>query len=211
MSTARTAQKTLRACALEAYGGAERMRLIHLPLSETRDMLIPMDSAEVREWEPLARDGAAAPFPSVTHMQQRERERRNEFGQDCGRFLGGGLAGATGRGCDRPIRGRRLHPYDGRRRHCDEGQLQRVGDAVVGKVADLEFEVVETFQNEDGSHVASCWQVTGKNNGVLGMPADQRPIDFTGTAIWAVREDGKLLHNWVERSWWELFQRLNTT
>jgi hypothetical protein len=32
------------------------------------------------------------------------------------------------------------------------------------------------------------------------MPADQRPIDFTGTAVWAVREDGKLLHNWVERS-----------
>ena len=39
------------------------------------------------------------------------------------------------------------------------------------KVADLEFEVVETFQNEDGSRVASRWRVTGKNNGVLGMPA----------------------------------------
>jgi hypothetical protein len=42
------------------------------------------------------------------------------------------------------------------------------------------------------------------------MPPDQRPIDFTGTAIWAVREDEKLLGNWVERSSWELFQRLNT-
>ena len=63
------------------------------------------------------------------------------------------------------------------------------------KVADLEFGVVETFQNEDGSRVASRWRITGKNNGVLGMPADQRPIDFTGTAVWAVREDGKLLHN----------------
>jgi hypothetical protein len=41
------------------------------------------------------------------------------------------------------------------------------------------------------------------------MPADQRPIDFTGTAVWAVREDGKLLRNWVERSSWELFQDLN--
>jgi hypothetical protein len=78
------------------------------------------------------------------------------------------------------------------------------------RVTDLKFEVVETFQNEDGSRVASRWRVTGKNNGVLGMPADQRPIDFTGTAIWAVREDGKLLRNWVERSSWELFQRLNT-
>ena len=46
------------------------------------------------------------------------------------------------------------------------------------KVADLEFGVVETFQNEDGSRVASRWRITGKNNGVLGMPADQRPIDF---------------------------------
>jgi hypothetical protein len=78
------------------------------------------------------------------------------------------------------------------------------------RVTDLKFEVVETFQNEDGSRVASRWRVTGKNNGVLGMPADQRPIDFTGTAIWAVREDGKLLRNWVERSSWELFRRLNT-
>ena len=77
------------------------------------------------------------------------------------------------------------------------------------QVADFKFEVIETFQNEDGSRVASRWRVTGKNNGILGMPADQRPIDFTGTAIWAVREDGKLLHNWVERSSWELFQGLN--
>ncbi len=40
------------------------------------------------------------------------------------------------------------------------------------KVADLEFGVVETFQNEDGSRVASRWRITGKNNGVLGMPAE---------------------------------------
>jgi hypothetical protein len=50
--------------------------------------------------------------------------------------------------------------------------------------------------------------VTGKNNGVLGTVPDQRPIASTGTAIWAVREDGKLLHNWVERSSWQPFQRL---
>ena len=79
----------------------------------------------------------------------------------------------------------------------------------MGKITDLEFEAVETFQNEDGSRVASRWRITGKNNGVLGTAADQRPITLTGTAVWAVREDGKLLHNWVERSSWELFQRLN--
>lgn len=79
------------------------------------------------------------------------------------------------------------------------------------KINDFQFEVIETFQNEDGSRVASRWRVTGKNNGILGTAADQRPISFTGTAVWAVREDGKLLHNWVERSSWELFQDLNKT
>jgi ketosteroid isomerase-like protein len=79
----------------------------------------------------------------------------------------------------------------------------------MGKITDLEFEAVETFQNEDGSRVASRWRITGKNNGLLGTAPDQRPIMLTGTAVWAVREDGKLLHNWVERSSWELFQRLN--
>jgi ketosteroid isomerase-like protein len=78
----------------------------------------------------------------------------------------------------------------------------------MGKIIDLEFEAVETFQNEDGSRVVSRWRITGKNNGMRGTSADQRPITFAGTAVWAVREDGKLLHNWVERSSWELFQRL---
>ncbi len=75
-------------------------------------------------------------------------------------------------------------------------------------VSDFRFEVIETFQNEDGSRVASRWRVRGKNNGILGTQPDQREIEFTGTAVWAVREDGKLLHNWVERSFWELYQRL---
>ncbi len=45
-------------------------------------------------------------------------------------------------------------------------------------------------------------------NGVLGTAPDQRPLAFTGTAVWAVRADGKLLHNWVERSAWEAYQSL---
>jgi steroid delta-isomerase-like uncharacterized protein len=76
------------------------------------------------------------------------------------------------------------------------------------KITDFHFEVIETFQNADGSRVASRWRVTGKNNGFLGLQPDQKPISFTGTAVWAVREDGKLLHNWVERSSWEVFQQL---
>jgi hypothetical protein len=80
--------------------------------------------------------------------------------------------------------------------------------AFMAKINDLQFEVIETFQNEDGSRVASRWRITGKNNGMLGTLPDQQPISLTGTAVWAVREDGKLCHNWVERSSFELFEQL---
>lgn len=81
--------------------------------------------------------------------------------------------------------------------------------AFLNRIDDFQFRVIETFQNADGSRVASRWEIHGRNNGVLGTEPDGRPISFTGTAVWAVREDGKLLHNWVERASWELFQRLN--
>jgi SnoaL-like protein len=67
--------------------------------------------------------------------------------------------------------------------------------AFMQTINDLRFEVLETFQTDDGTRAASRWRITGKNNGLLGTTADQKPIPFTGTAIWAVREDGKLLHN----------------
>jgi SnoaL-like polyketide cyclase len=81
--------------------------------------------------------------------------------------------------------------------------------AFMEKISDLRFEVLETFQNADGSRVASRWRITGKNNGLLGTPADQRPVSFSGTAVWAVGADGKLYHNWVERSSYEMFQQLS--
>jgi hypothetical protein len=43
---------------------------------------------------------------------------------------------------------------------------------------------------------------------VFGLPPDQREVHFTGTAVWQVREDGKLIHNWVERASWEAYQTL---
>jgi predicted ester cyclase len=76
------------------------------------------------------------------------------------------------------------------------------------KINDLEFEIVESFQNAEGTRVASRWRVRGKNNGILGTKPDQRDVSFTGTAVFAVRDDGVLLHNWVERSAWELYQAL---
>jgi hypothetical protein len=76
------------------------------------------------------------------------------------------------------------------------------------KIIDLEFEVIESFQNEDGTRVASRWRVTGKNNGIMGTVPNQEPIDMTGIAILEVREDGLLQNNWVERSAWEVHGRL---
>jgi ketosteroid isomerase-like protein len=75
-------------------------------------------------------------------------------------------------------------------------------------IDDFSFEVVESFENHDGSRVASLWRVTGKNNGAFGTEPDGAPIEMTGTAIWSVREDGKLLSNRVERNAFEVHQAL---
>ena len=75
-------------------------------------------------------------------------------------------------------------------------------------ISGLEFDIIESFQNADGSRVASRFRMHGRNNGFLGTAPDQRPVAFTGTAIWAVSPDGTLLHNWVERSAWEAYQSL---
>jgi steroid delta-isomerase-like uncharacterized protein len=80
--------------------------------------------------------------------------------------------------------------------------------AFLATVTDLRLHVVESFQNADGSRVTSRWLLTGKNNGMFGTEPDDQDIAMTGTAVWSVREDGKLLANWVERAAWEAFQRL---
>jgi predicted ester cyclase len=75
-------------------------------------------------------------------------------------------------------------------------------------IADLKWETIETFSNSDGSRVASRFRVTGRNNGMFGLPADGKPVAFTGNAILAVTPTGKLASNWVERSAWELYNQL---
>jgi hypothetical protein len=77
-------------------------------------------------------------------------------------------------------------------------------------IDDFQFEVVESFENHDGSRVASMWRITGNNKGALGTVPDGAPIDMCGTAVWAVREDGKLLWNRVERNAFEVHQRLTS-
>ncbi len=78
------------------------------------------------------------------------------------------------------------------------------------KVDDLRLTNRDIFASADGKRVASRWQASGRNRGMFGTPADDRPIDFTGIAIWEVRA-GKLAHNWVERSAYELSRQLHET
>ncbi|MEU5461022.1 ester cyclase [Streptomyces althioticus] len=75
-------------------------------------------------------------------------------------------------------------------------------------IHDFEFTVVESFENHDGSRVASLWRITGRNNGAFGTRPDGQPIEMCGTAVWEIRGDGKLLSNRVERNAYEVHQKL---
>lgn len=76
------------------------------------------------------------------------------------------------------------------------------------QISELKFEIVNTFQSADGTQVSARFRIRGLNNGLLGFPADQRPIEFTGNAIWHIGLDGLMDRNWVERSAFELFREL---
>jgi hypothetical protein len=72
--------------------------------------------------------------------------------------------------------------------------------AFLASIDNFEFHVVEIFSSASGDRVVTRWRVTGKNNGFMGFEPDGAPVDMTGTAVFEVREDGLLQHNWVERS-----------
>jgi hypothetical protein len=75
-------------------------------------------------------------------------------------------------------------------------------------IGNLGMEEVESFENDDGSRVASIGRITGSNNGVFGTKPDGKPIEITGLAVWAVREDGMLLSSQVERNAFKVYQQL---
>ncbi|WP_367873937.1 ester cyclase [Luteolibacter sp. Populi] len=75
------------------------------------------------------------------------------------------------------------------------------------KIRDVKLRSLDMFSSADGTRVVSRWVVTGFNRGMFGTPPDDQPVEFTGIAVWEVR-DGKLAHNWVERSALELMQKL---
>lgn len=79
--------------------------------------------------------------------------------------------------------------------------------AFSAKIREVRLVSHDMFSSADGTRVVSRWTCSGLNNGLFGTPADGQPVEVTGIAVWEVR-DGKLAHNWVERSAYELMQRL---
>lgn len=79
--------------------------------------------------------------------------------------------------------------------------------AMQGAISEATNEHVDIFTNRSGDKVVSRWITRGFNNGIFGLPADRRRIEFTGIAIWRVA-DGKLAECWIERSALELFNKL---
>jgi len=64
----------------------------------------------------------------------------------------------------------------------------------------------DIFFNEKQSKVVSRWLCSGNNNGIFGLPKDEREISFTGIAIWEIKDE-RLATCWVERSAWEVVQK----
>lgn len=79
--------------------------------------------------------------------------------------------------------------------------------AMQQQVVNATNEHLEIITSADGDRVVSRWVTRGINNGMFGLPADQRPVEFSGVAIWRV-EGGRLAECWVERSAYELVERL---
>lgn len=66
-------------------------------------------------------------------------------------------------------------------------------------------EVLDVFADASGERVVSRWICRGRNRGMFGLPDDQLPLEFSGIAIWRVR-DGRLAECWVERSGLEAYR-----
>jgi ketosteroid isomerase-like protein len=85
--------------------------------------------------------------------------------------------------------------------------IQWIG-AFLAKIEDFQFGALETFQNAEGTRVASRWKLSGKNKGFVGGLSCGTPFEMHGTAVWEVRADGLLQHNWVERNSLEVHREL---
>ena len=55
-------------------------------------------------------------------------------------------------------------------------------------IGNFDSEIVDSFENNDGSRVAATFTITGTNKGAFGTKPDDSPIEMTGIVISAVRD-----------------------
>jgi len=89
------------------------------------------------------------------------------------------------------------------------GNFKKWVQGLGSKFNDLKVDILDMMVTDDGQRVITRMRATGGNNGVFGTVADNQPISMTVISIIAVK-DGKIMHNWVERSAFELHQKLTT-
>lgn len=69
-----------------------------------------------------------------------------------------------------------------------------------------DLKVLDAFESACNTKVVVRWELTGINNGILGLAPNREALEFSGTAVWLIKE-GKLAHNWVERNAFEVYQK----
>jgi len=74
---------------------------------------------------------------------------------------------------------------------------------------DLKVEIKEMIVADNGQRVVTRMVASGRNNGVFGTQADDAPVSMTIISIVAIK-DGKIVHNWVEKSAFEVFHKLSS-
>lgn len=77
-----------------------------------------------------------------------------------------------------------------------------------GRILDATNETLEVFASASGDRVVSRWVCRGTNGGLFGLPANGRPVEFTGIAIWRVEHE-RLAECWVERAAFEAYRQLS--
>jgi len=75
------------------------------------------------------------------------------------------------------------------------------------QVGDLKITPQEIIVADDGKRVITRIVSTGYNKGMFGTEPDNAPIEFTLISILEI-ENKKIIRHWVERSAFELHQRL---
>jgi len=79
--------------------------------------------------------------------------------------------------------------------------------ALGSQVGNLKVEIDEMVVTDDGERVVTRMVASGNNNGIFGTKPDGAPMSFTLISILEIKQ-GKITHNWVEKSAFELHQRL---